>query len=230
MKSSPGLRDVMRLTVEMNQLGPQDRCYGPRVTRFLQSVQGFASLGNIVLGGTQNLLACGVWSVRCGKPSSVVSGNTNWDPQTLPNDIHRTIGCCAGLLIIDEEDFSIHMVHHSVRTFLLNDYRSIKAFSLERAHQIMDSIVLTFLNYEVFSKQITSSKVPKISAGAVTSSALSLTTEILGRDQAQKTRLKTLSINGKLVRDLGPALASVIGNSRENRVLAPLEFHNYAAT
>ncbi|KAL4789843.1 hypothetical protein BDV19DRAFT_382800 [Aspergillus venezuelensis] len=65
MKSPPDLRDVMRLTAEMNrrECGTEDRCFGPRVTNFLQAVQGFASLGDIVLGGTQNLLACGVWAV-----------------------------------------------------------------------------------------------------------------------------------------------------------------------
>ncbi|KAL4966392.1 ankyrin repeat domain-containing protein [Aspergillus stella-maris] len=161
---------------------------------------------------------------------SVVPGNTNWYPQRLPHDIHGTVGCCAGLLVIDEEDFSIHMVHHSVRTFLLNDYRSIEGFSVERAHQRMDSVVLTFLNYEIFSKQVTSSKALKISAGAVASSTLGSMTRFLGGKQAQRLALKLLRVNGKLDRDIGPALASVIGNFRENRVLTALEFHDYAAT
>lgn len=60
----PGIRDVMQLTAEINRAsGPQGRCFGPRLTNILQTVQQFAALGDVVVGGTQNLLACGVWSL-----------------------------------------------------------------------------------------------------------------------------------------------------------------------
>jgi hypothetical protein len=32
------------------------------MTNVLQSVQQFAALGDVVIGGPQNLIACGVWA------------------------------------------------------------------------------------------------------------------------------------------------------------------------
>ena len=66
LSSPPELSDVMRLTAEIdrsvsNRMA-RGRCYGPRMTSFLQAVQQFAALGDIIIGGSQNLIACGVWS------------------------------------------------------------------------------------------------------------------------------------------------------------------------
>ena len=65
-KAAPDQNDVMRLTAKMdkcisNKFGGQ--CFGPRFTNFVQGVQQFAALGDILVGGSQNLVACGVWSV-----------------------------------------------------------------------------------------------------------------------------------------------------------------------
>jgi hypothetical protein len=62
----PSSADVMRLTAEFDRristkFGGQ--CFGPRFTNFLQGVQQFAALGDVVIGGSQNLVACGVWSL-----------------------------------------------------------------------------------------------------------------------------------------------------------------------
>lgn len=63
----PGISDVMRLTAEIDQKTclkvSRSRCYGPRFTNFLQAVQQFVDLGDIIVGGSQNLIACGVWSL-----------------------------------------------------------------------------------------------------------------------------------------------------------------------
>jgi hypothetical protein len=63
----PGPSDVMRLTAEIDRhvssKNGGGRCFGPRLTSFLQSVQQFAALGDVVVGGSQNLIACGVWSL-----------------------------------------------------------------------------------------------------------------------------------------------------------------------
>src|SRR5215469_6439066 len=62
--SPPDTSDVMRLTAEIdrhvsgNVVGGR-RCLGPRLTSFLQAVQQFAALGDIIVGGSQNIIACG---------------------------------------------------------------------------------------------------------------------------------------------------------------------------
>jgi ankyrin repeat domain-containing protein 50 len=59
--------DVMRLTADIDRRASGriggGRCFGPRFTNFLEAVQQFASLGDIIVGGSQNLIACGVWSL-----------------------------------------------------------------------------------------------------------------------------------------------------------------------
>lgn len=61
----PGISDVMRLTAEIDFQGRKAgrRCFGPRMTKVLESVQQFASIGDVIIGGSQNLVACGVWSL-----------------------------------------------------------------------------------------------------------------------------------------------------------------------
>src|SRR4051812_35218906 len=55
--SPPAPRDVMRFTAEIDRQtsGKIDggRCFGPRLTNFLQSVQQFAALGDVIIGGSQ---------------------------------------------------------------------------------------------------------------------------------------------------------------------------------
>ncbi|KAL6708387.1 hypothetical protein ACN47E_002650 [Coniothyrium glycines] len=60
----PNPDDVMLLTAQISQshkLG--SRCYGPRFTKFLHGAQQFAAMGDVVIGGSQNIIACGVWSL-----------------------------------------------------------------------------------------------------------------------------------------------------------------------
>ncbi|KAF5550718.1 heterokaryon incompatibility protein het-E-1 [Fusarium mexicanum] len=66
VQTSPTMSDVMRLTAEIdlkatNKHG-SGRCFGPRMTNLLQAIQQFAALGDVVVGGSQNLIACGVWA------------------------------------------------------------------------------------------------------------------------------------------------------------------------
>ena len=66
LNSPPEPSDVMRITAQIdrqmsNKVG--NRCFGPRFTNFLQGVQQFAALGDVVVGGSQNIVACGVWSL-----------------------------------------------------------------------------------------------------------------------------------------------------------------------
>ncbi len=65
--SPPDTSDVMRLTAEIDRSAAgktgSHRCFGPRLTNVLQAVQQFAALGDIIVGGSQNIVACGVWSL-----------------------------------------------------------------------------------------------------------------------------------------------------------------------
>ncbi|KAL5119269.1 hypothetical protein ACEQ8H_002756 [Pleosporales sp. CAS-2024a] len=75
----PDLSDVMRLTAKFDRQILRNhggQCFGPRFTYFLEGVQQFAALGDIIVGGSQNLIACGVWSLVRMSILSIVSTST----------------------------------------------------------------------------------------------------------------------------------------------------------
>ncbi|OCK75162.1 hypothetical protein K432DRAFT_467098, partial [Lepidopterella palustris CBS 459.81] len=62
----PDSSNVMQLTAEIDRRASGKvggRCFGPRFTNVLQAVQQFAALGDVIVGGSQNIIACGVWSL-----------------------------------------------------------------------------------------------------------------------------------------------------------------------
>jgi hypothetical protein len=65
LEMAPDANDVMRLTgqIDRSLSGKARRCLGPRFTNFLQGVQQFAAIGDVVIGGSQNIIACSVWSL-----------------------------------------------------------------------------------------------------------------------------------------------------------------------
>ena len=64
LQSPPDTSNVMRLTADIDRSQRAgDRCFGPRFTNFLHGVQQFAAIGDVLIGGSQNIIACGVWSV-----------------------------------------------------------------------------------------------------------------------------------------------------------------------
>lgn len=63
----PDIHDVMRLTAEIDcrvagKVGSR-RCFGTRLVNILEAVQRFAALGDVIVGGSQNIIACSVWSL-----------------------------------------------------------------------------------------------------------------------------------------------------------------------
>jgi hypothetical protein len=64
----PTITDVMRVVAEVDMVarGKQkgsSRTFGPRLTNFLEAVQEFASIGEVVLGGSMSSLATSVWLI-----------------------------------------------------------------------------------------------------------------------------------------------------------------------
>ncbi len=53
----------MRLTAEIDRRVRGSRCFGPRLTNIFEVVQQYVALGDIIIGGSQSIIACGVWTV-----------------------------------------------------------------------------------------------------------------------------------------------------------------------
>ena len=115
-----------------------------------------------------------------GEAISVVPGDATWNPAKALNDVFSVLTCCGSLLIVDEEEFTIRLVHHSVKQFLLNGYKgSEAAITTHGAKRTMSEIVITYLNYSIFDTRLSTtyssqvmkeSPMPKIVHSALGSS------------------------------------------------------------
>ncbi|CAH0048472.1 unnamed protein product [Clonostachys solani] len=69
LSAPPSAEDVMRFTASLNsqiqKSSATHRCFGTRFTNIMQCVQKYAALGDVVVGGSQNIIACGVWALVC---------------------------------------------------------------------------------------------------------------------------------------------------------------------
>ena len=78
-EQSPEPLEVMRFTAQLDRsmfTKGFRRGYGPRLTKFLEGVQQFASIGDILVGGSQYLPACAVWTlVRFSLLVSTIAGS-----------------------------------------------------------------------------------------------------------------------------------------------------------
>ncbi|KAK1751314.1 hypothetical protein QBC47DRAFT_434211 [Echria macrotheca] len=89
---------------------------------------------------------------------SIVPGEISWALDNMINDIFATLSCCGGLVVIDEEELTIHLVHPSVRQFLLGQMCDGKEsrnnssppsewqFSADDAHREMLGILVTYMH------------------------------------------------------------------------------------
>lgn len=96
--STPGVQDVMTVTAEINKRTSK-ASIGPRFTNMLMAVQQFATIGDVIIGGSQNLPACGVW---CVVRTSLTVGYTPCPPC-------RSVLTCLQLLT----GFSSHLERFS---------------------------------------------------------------------------------------------------------------------
>ena len=64
--ASPTANDVMRFTAEIDRASfnqKRRRCFGPRLTNVLQSVQQFSTVVDTVVGGVDSAIASTIWGV-----------------------------------------------------------------------------------------------------------------------------------------------------------------------
>lgn len=61
-KSLPDSNDVITFMGQLNAKASRSN-FGPRAQSILQVTQQFAAIGDVLIGGSQNLIACGVWTV-----------------------------------------------------------------------------------------------------------------------------------------------------------------------
>jgi ankyrin repeat protein len=87
---------------------------------------------------------------------SVTPGNADWDPSQMLNNIYSALACCGCVLMVDEEELTVRIIHHSVKQYMLNGLGGVKhvSFSFEQAQNLLADILVTYLGYGVFGTEI----------------------------------------------------------------------------
>ena len=159
----------------------------------------------------------------------MISGDINWNSDKLLNDVMSTLSCCRGLVIVDEEELTVRLAHHSVKQFLLNDYRDSVdcAIKIGDAKRTMVEIVLTYFNYGIFNTQLFIKVILRIAAGSIPKLIVKAT---LGSPSGVRNRALSLLRSRKaLNHDIGKVIADT-----SQHLNAPLKnefpFHAYAKT
>ena len=138
---------------------------------------------------------------------SVNPGQKDWRPSQMINDIYSVLAYCGSLIIIDEEDSTLRLVHESVKDFLFKSYNDSRGQPLTRleANRTMADILITYIHYPVFDKTV-STKVARPTIGPDVPSAVARTA--LGSSKrVQEAALRLLQARKKPSYDLLRLLA-----------------------
>ncbi len=89
----------------------------------------------------------------------VVPGVVQPDTNKLVNDMSMALSGYGSLLVLDEEDLTIQLAHHSIRHYLASSSRDIATgqyhFAVHEADPMTGEICVTYLNFALFETQLT---------------------------------------------------------------------------
>lgn len=83
---------------------------------------------------------------------SVEEGQDRLDEAKLINCMERLVGRSRGLAYVNEEQQTVHMVHHSVARHLLTEEGLSVAY--DQSHHTIGTLCLTYLNFSNFKQQV----------------------------------------------------------------------------
>ncbi|KAJ5448381.1 hypothetical protein N7445_003202 [Penicillium cf. griseofulvum] len=156
----------------------------------------------------------------------VVPGDLNWNSDRLINNMHNTLASCGSLVTIDEEELTIHLVHHSVKQFLLGEFKDSteNLVNVDEAHQMMASIILTYLNYSVFETQVSRTVIPQLRTGSVPSEVIFST--LKSSSGVRNMAIKLLKSRKGAGFDIGKVIAET--KLQKHPTEEQFYFHKYA--
>jgi ankyrin repeat protein len=158
---------------------------------------------------------------------SVTPGETNWNSYHRLNNIYHALEYCGGLVILDEEELTLHLVHHSFRQYLITKTNgsTAKGFYVENAHQRMSDIIITYLHtVDINRKAVTKEVFPELGAESVMTGIINSTRSSL--HGSNKLALKLLRSKSPLELNMGKTLAQAwnMSHRREDHYV----FRDYA--
>ncbi|KAF7524784.1 hypothetical protein G7054_g11317 [Neopestalotiopsis clavispora] len=113
---------------------------------------------------------------------SITPGDISWDPRKVINNIHSALACCGSLVIIDEDEGTVRLLHQSVVQFLqAAGPDSIEwSFTAQDADTHLGQITVTYLNYGVFDKRVSTRVIPQVNAGGAAGTIVTQSLRPLG--------------------------------------------------
>ncbi|OIW23631.1 hypothetical protein CONLIGDRAFT_585685, partial [Coniochaeta ligniaria NRRL 30616] len=158
---------------------------------------------------------------------SVTPGDDVWNPARHLNDVFSALASCGSLIMVEEEDLTVRLIHHSVKQFLLSGDPSITGgvTPFDNAYKVMRATVLTYLNYGVFETQLaTTAAAPSIPAQEAPYKIIrSMATPSTSRNIA----LKLLKARGQPSVDIGKVVSETMKHNHKPTHNA-FKFHPYA--
>ncbi|KAK5991924.1 Vegetative incompatibility HET-E-1-like protein [Cladobotryum mycophilum] len=147
---------------------------------------------------------------------AVVPGDLNWNPARLPNNMYSVLAHCGGLLTIDEENLGIRLVHQSVKSFLVDDFDDAirPLFTLNDADMYMSGVLITYLSYAHFDKQLSTTKSSSIAPKSVPSAVFE---SVVTSDRLKKfasSYLKTRKKSQSSTADINRMLSNIKEQAR----------------
>ncbi|USP72976.1 Arp Ankyrin repeat protein [Curvularia clavata] len=160
---------------------------------------------------------------------SVVPGDTTWDPSKLLHNVYSALACCGCLLTVDEEEFTIRVVHHSVKQYLCTGHGTTEhaKFSLKDARRKMADIVVTYLCYGVFGTELSRVNARPFMAQPLLSKIVQSTTGSFSTSSS--FAIKLLKLRKQSDFDLTKAITQMKGSSPHEKETS-FSFYQYANT
>ncbi|WQF89864.1 Putative NACHT nucleoside triphosphatase, P-loop containing nucleoside triphosphate hydrolase [Colletotrichum destructivum] len=104
---------------------------------------------------------------------SIDPGNPKWNPENVINNMRSAMASCGSLLVVDEEELTVRLVHHSVCQFLHNDCKiEGEQLTAPKANAEMTAIIVTYLTFSTFERQLAKVSSPNIQAAPIPSNII----------------------------------------------------------
>jgi ankyrin repeat protein len=160
---------------------------------------------------------------------SVTPGDATWDPSRMLNNVYSALACCGCLLAVDEEDFTVRVVHHSVKQYILNGLDNVKhmSFSLREAQRTLADTVVTYLGYGIFGTELSRVKVHPMMAQSAPSKIVQAT--IASSSATRLLAMKILRSRRQPAFDMSKAVAEA-RSSFNSKPEHAFKFYTYAKT
>lgn len=158
---------------------------------------------------------------------SVIPGDATWDPSKVLHDVYLALACCGCLLAVDEEEYTVRVIHHSVQQYILNglDSTTHQKLTVKDAKRTMADITITYLNYGVFGTDLSRTKILPIMAESAPSKILQATMD--SSSSARQLAIRFLQSRRQPTFDLSKIIAETLKSSHPEDETS-FKFYKYA--